>query len=83
MTAKEKAKDLMVKMDITYYYKLGGKNSQSKGLPVSMRHEQIKGCVLVLVEEILQNNKFPCDNRMDLICDKEYWQEVKNELNKL
>ena len=87
MTAEEKAKDLMAKMDITYYYKLGGKNSQSKGLPVSMRHEQIKQCALIAVDEIIKSN--PCYEDSDrggnfMWNDNTYyWQEVKEEINKL
>jgi hypothetical protein len=78
MTPKEKAEELLKQMDVIHYMKLGGKNSESKGLPVSMHNSQIKQCALIAVNEILKItwvDKF-------LIVD-EFWNEVKEEINKL
>ncbi len=42
-----------------------------------------KKCALIAVDEIIKNHKFPCKRRVDLICDVEYWQVVKKEIEKL
>jgi len=71
MTPKEKAKELLAKMDVIHYVKLGGKNKDSKGLPVSMHDDQIKQCALVAVNECLNT----CVESMII-----YWIEVKQEI---
>ena len=75
MEAKEKAKELLNKMDVIHYMKLGGKNSDSKGLPVSMHDSQVKKCALISVQEIL--------NVLFKSHEINYWKEVKQELEKL
>lgn len=95
MDAKEKAKELIKKMNVIHYYKLGGKNSESKGLPVSMHDSQIKGCVLVLIDEnvkmlksllnestqIYQSLNTPKKLCIDLLNPLlKYWNEVKQEV---
>jgi hypothetical protein len=81
MTPEEKAIELVGKMQVIHYVKLGGKNGKSKGLPVSMYKSQTKQCALICVEEIIENeveeNLHPDDDIL------EYWQEVKKEINKL
>lgn len=80
MTPKEKAKELVSKMDVIHYMKLGGKNSNSKGFPVSMHYDQIKQCALIAVDEIIKSL------RKDLAVfelGKGFWQEVKKEIKKL
>lgn len=82
MTPKEKTKELLEKMNVIHYMKLGGKNSNSKGLPVSMHDDQIKQCALIAVDEILEMiDEYDIDvwDRDILI----YWQEVKQEIKKL
>tara|TARA_R110000868_G_scaffold88543_1_gene246825 strand:- start:6 stop:236 length:231 start_codon:yes stop_codon:yes gene_type:complete len=76
MTPQEKAKELLQKMDVIHYVKLGGINKNSKGLPVSMHDDQIKQCALIAVDEIL--NKAICK-----YSEAVYWQEVKKELELL
>lgn len=76
MTAKEKAKELINKMDVIHYIKLINKNS--KGLPVSMYDDQIKQCALICVDEII---KVVDDNCLEY--DDHYWQEVKKEIELL
>jgi hypothetical protein len=90
MKAKQKAKELVAKMQVIHYVKLGGKNSESKGLPVSMYDSQVKQCALICVDEILKATRMkiswgflksqekPIEYRYS-----EYWQEVKQELEKL
>ena len=73
MTPKEKAEELVKKMNIVHYIKLGGKNKDSKGLPVSMYDDQIKQCVLIAVDEILDKDGY----------NNDYWKEVKKEIEKL
>lgn len=55
MTPKEKAEELVSKMNVIHYMKLHGKNKNSKGLPISMYDDQIKQCALIAVDEILKN----------------------------
>jgi len=76
MTPKEKAKELIEKMNVIHYVKLGGKNTNSKGLPVSMHDEQIKQCALIAVDEMLL---------LRYLLKKETWfyKEVKKEIEKL
>ena len=50
MEAKEKALELFNKMNVIHYVNLGGKNKNSKGLPVSMHYSQIKKCAIICVE---------------------------------
>jgi hypothetical protein len=77
MTPKEKADELVKKMNVVHYMKLGGKNKDSKGLTVSMHDDQIKGCALVCVDEILNaTNDIVSENRG-------YWNEVKTGIENL
>ena len=78
MTPKYKAKELFEKMDVVHYIKLGGKNKDSKGLPVSMYDSQIKQCALIAVDEIIQ----AMDNVMLPNPFKQYWNKVKQEIEK-
>ena len=55
MTPKEKAKELMKKMNVVYYMKLPGKNSNSEGLPISMYDSQIKQCALIATDEKIES----------------------------
>lgn len=77
MTAKEKAKDLISKMNVIHYMKLRGKNKNSRGLPISMYDDQIKQCALIAVDEIL-NEYWSHDTKR-----RDWWQEVKQEIEKL
>jgi hypothetical protein len=80
MTPKEKAEELLKKMDVIHYIKLGGKNSESKGLPVSMHNSQIKQCALIAVNEIIDALLHHAwQNRNEI----EFYQEVKQEIEKL
>ena len=81
MTAKEKARDLVDKMDVKYYYKLGGKNRNSKGLPISMHFEQQKQCALIAVDEIIKALRKGLPE--EIMLGKGYWQEVKREIKNL
>ena len=78
MTPKEKAEELIDKMDVIHYMKLGGKNSNSKGLPISMHDSQVKQCALIVVDEIL-NEKLSEFNQIKI----DFWLDVRNEINKL
>jgi len=81
MTPKEKAKELIEKMNVIHYVKLGGKNTNSKGLPVSMHDDQIKQCALIAVDEIIEE-LLECGEvwmKSRII----YWQEIKQEIRDL
>ena len=90
MTPKEKAQQLMQKMDVIHYLKLGGRNKDSKGLPVSMYNDQIKQCALNAVDEII--NSFNLNTGTDIvgnavikfaIREGDYWEQVKKEIQQL
>ena len=75
MTPKEKAKELIKRMSITHYIKLGDPNS--KGMPVSMLDVHTKQCALICVDEILKEVITFADRKYD------YFTEVKEEIEKL
>lgn len=77
MEAKEKAKELVYKMNVIHFIKLGGKNSKSKGLPVSMYDDQIKQCALIAVDEILNDTDASSPFEVERL---KFWQEVKQEI---
>lgn len=90
-TPKEKAKELLEKMNVIHYTKLGGKNSESKGLPVSMHDDQIKHCALIAVDEISRVCPY-IDSKVRDTEDQlaafnfqfvSYWDKVKQEILKL
>lgn len=81
MTPQDKAKDLISKMNVIHYMKLRGKNKNSRGLPISMYDDQIKQCALIAVDEILQSHYVLLTGVKTSIYD--YWQEVKQEIEKL
>ena len=67
MTAKEKAKEL----ESMHWHKLY--EIQSRIIPTELA-EQAKQCALICVDEILEFH-----DRIDV----KYWNEVKQEINKL
>ena len=74
MTPKEKAKELID----TYRYALSIPNS-----PLGDYKDNIaKQCALIAVDEIL-NDDWYITTQEDLIKRKEYWQGVKQEIEKL
>ena len=75
MTPKEKADELIAEMNVIHHLK-------GNGLPVSMHKSQIKQCALKAIEFIMDeltvtNYGLQYLNRMA------YWQEVKQEIEKL
>jgi hypothetical protein len=74
MTPKEKAKKLINKF---YTY-------ESHPNSVAGRRENAKKYALIAVDEILSNDSVgvSCDDNF-LICDNDYWQKVKQEINNL
>lgn len=69
MTAEEKAWDLFTK------FNKDGLHQISSVINRHVRREMIKQCVLITVDEVL-NTIRPDES-------KEWWQEVKNEIEKL
>ena len=77
MTPKEKAEELVEKMNVIHYTKLYGKNKDCKGLPVSMHYDQRKQCALKAVDEIIDLLSHDINPLVN------YWFEVKQEIEKL
>jgi hypothetical protein len=82
MTPKEKADELIKKMNVIHYLKLGGKNKDSKGLPVSMHKSQVKQCSLKAIEEIVTEIGQSADKEF-LVNRLAYYDEVKAEVLKM
>ena len=82
MTPKEKAKGLLEKMNFAY-------RPKGNGLPVDMHKSQVKRCALMAVDEIINeyesnicNTGYDYDfERWDM--QRDYWQEVKQEITNL
>ena len=69
MTAKEKAQDLYFK----FYSEI-----------LSLRDEPAKQCALIAVDEIIKSNPTKVtENAVWFKLNIEYWQEVKQEIEKL
>jgi len=75
MTPKEKAKELLEKMNVIHYLK-------GNGLPVSMHKSQVKKCALIAVDEVLSIGIMTeCNWQIEHLYS--YWAEVKKEIEKL
>lgn len=77
MTSKEKAEELFVKFSDIEHLGVYGNYNGTWEWSSSLWRQQAKECALIAVDEILSNK--------DLInhLDFEWWQEVKQEINKL
>jgi hypothetical protein len=73
MTPQEKAKELLEKMNVIHYLK-------GNGLPVSMHKSQIKQCALIAVDELIKQEE---KHNNGTFYPSNYWQEVKEEMEKL
>lgn len=56
MTPKEKAQEILGKMNVIHYTKL----ASGSELPVSMYDDQIKQCALIAVDEMLNEYRQNC-----------------------
>jgi hypothetical protein len=77
MTLKEKAQELVSKFE----YQEGYGISESTGL-YGINFHQAKQCALIAVDEILEADWF-IPTKKDKINWDNYWQEVKQEIEKL
>jgi hypothetical protein len=77
MTPKEKAEELVYKYEnlVTTW-----DCYWDTEIPVENRLPEMKQCALIAVDEIL---KVACDLDIDETVTKLYWQEVKQEIEKL
>jgi hypothetical protein len=82
MEKKEKAEQLLAKMNVIHYRKLDGVNKDSKGLPVSMYDSQIKQCALIAVDEIL-TTLYDLKFGNAVVEELDYWEDVKQEIENL
>jgi hypothetical protein len=73
MTAKGKAKELVSKFNNSY-------DEESKTYIIYQSLEESKRCALIAVEEILNPRSFLISIPLQ---DENYWQEVKQEIEKL
>jgi len=94
MEPKIKAQELYDKMNVIHYVKLGGKNKNSKGLPVSMHKDQIKQCAIICVENEIETlekimkhfelSELHTSNSHRFICFKiSQAKQVKHEIQQL
>jgi len=72
MKAKDKAKEL-----IQLFY-----NKQCSHSITELAYKSAKQCALICVDEIINTYPTPWSS-LDIDPQKEYWQEVKQEINKL
>jgi predicted DNA-binding transcriptional regulator len=79
MTPKEKAEELLDKMNVIHYRTLVGKKKDMR-VPISMYDSQIKQCALIAVDEIINTGLLEGTTTGVL---KKYWKEVKQEIEKL
>ena len=78
MTPKEKAQELVDKFN---KYTIVCATHYSNG-KIKENKDDAKECALIAVEEILKTNPYEWDGE-DLNSNIEYWQEVKQEIEKL
>ena len=86
MTPKEKAKELVTKYAAFSITTLGC--GYEKGNPCIVTNvmfkESAKQCALIAVDEIINESSQKIHRQgRSLLSDKEYWQQVKQELEKL
>ena len=76
MTPKEKAEELVRKMQQFYFSDMYGSHM--------VKYEEAKQCALICVEEIIKNQNH-LSNFIDWEIDEqhEYWQQVKQDIEKL
>jgi len=82
MTPKEKAKELIEKMNVIHYQKIGRLKPGSKGLPISMYNSQRKQCAIICINETLKSLE-QFTNLYLAEKEREYLQRVKREISKL
>lgn len=75
MTPKEKAEELLEKMNVIHHLK-------GNGLPVSMHKTQIKQCALIAVEELI-NLDYNSLEYYGILSSTQYWTEVKKEIKNI
>ena len=80
MTPKEKAAELIEKMNVIHYMTLSKKNGK---LPISMYSSQIKQCALIAVDEIKAAVKRDSDFTVTYEKAQKYWANVKQEIENL
>jgi hypothetical protein len=79
MTPKEKAKQLVDKF-ISYSYFSNGNNAMNRQY---QQEDNAKQCALIAVDEILNAISFNMYDEEEYNKVDEFWEEVKNEIEKL
>jgi hypothetical protein len=85
MTPKKKAEELVEKMMLYSYEKIENEKNTKYIVDNKIKKEYAKQCALIAVEEILNaiyNEDFD-GHLIDEHNAASYWQEVKQEINKL
>jgi hypothetical protein len=77
MEAKIKANELLDKM----YY--SGRYDDKEDYIPAMAWERAKQCALITVDEIIESNPYECDAIEILHSNIFYWEQVKQEIDKL
>ena len=82
MTAKEKAQEL-----VNEFRKYASGDDDDYRFSPAIEKENAKLCALIAVNEVINNdvgyNAYDGVTDSDIWIDKEYWQEVKQEIHKL
>ena len=82
MTPKQKAQQLVSKYYDLICNLIEVKNGKEQGERYNIIMPISKKCALIAVDEILNEDWFIL-NLEDLLARKEYWEEVKQEINNL
>jgi len=80
MTTKEKADELVGKFEL-----VERPFNKRSNLKIHMHKGHTVECALICVDEIIRNQKEcdPSDQSYYYMGEQKYWQEVKEEINKL
>ena len=82
MTAKEKAEELVDK----FYQTTPNEYFVNEPIGIKGRYkswEQAKQCALIAVDEIIKTGPLKMIDWGEIISDKPFWQEVKQEIERL
>ncbi len=83
MTPKEKAEELFKKfLDATLAYDCGDHTAEGINNSILVMVREAKQCALIAVDEVMNN---PYNHQMDLSekLHDEFWEQVKEEIQKL
>ena len=80
MTPEEKAIELVDKMGFSTMHTIDNTSGQSTAI---YKNQYAKQCALIAVQEIILSNPHSNPFNTDVYSTMSYWQEVKQEIEKL